>query len=50
MVAVVVVVVVVVVMVAFSLLARIWEECSIIHSRRALFFLFFLKWRLARAH
>ena len=34
--------------VAFSSLARIWGQCSTIHSPPALFF-FFLKWRLARA-
>ena len=42
-------VVVVVVVVAFSSLSRIWGECSTIHCPTALFFFFFLKWRLARA-
>ena len=36
-----------VVMVAFSSRAKIWGECSTIHSPPALFF---LKWRLARSH
>ena len=37
------------VVVAFSWLAQILGECSTIHSPPALFFFFFLKWRLARA-
>ena len=38
-----------VVVLAFSLLQRIWGECSTSHSLPGFFF-FFLKWRLARAH
>ena len=37
-------------LVAFSSIARIFGECSIIHLPPALFFFFFLRWRLARAH
>ena len=40
----------VVVLVAFSSLARILEDCSAIHSPPAVFFVLFVKWRLARAH
>ena len=34
----------------FSSRARILGECSTIHSLLALFFFFFLKWRLARTN
>ena len=38
------------VVVAFSSRARLLGECSTVHSPPALFFFFFLKWRLAHAH
>ena len=47
---VVVVMVVEVVVAALSSRARIWGECLTIHLPPALFFFFFLKWRLAPAH